>query len=581
MKKFIKIIVPILLSAAIIASIGWYLFKYDKNFTTEQLVRMAHRFEADGNLPMAVRLYNMAYDHSDGDQEVALELAELFRGSGNYTKAEYTLSKAIADGGGLELYTALCRIFVEQDKLLDAVKMLDNVSDSAIRLQLESMRPEAPVISHEPGHYSDYISLSFRDAQGSVFASFDGGYPSISSGSFHGSHSLSAGETHVRAVVKGENGLVSPMVSFRYVVADVIEPVTLSDSAIDRTVREMLQLSEDHMIYSDELWAIVNLDIPADAESLADLSKMPFLEEITIFEGTVSDLEPLASLHHLTRLTIIDTPVSSSDLGYLAELPKLTELTLSGCGLSSIAPLAPATGLTRLDLSFNTIGNLLPLADMAKLESVDISHNAVSSLSVFSQLPALSELQASYNSITAIEELNGCDQLTTLNLTGNQLTTLNGIEALTGLRAFYAAFNQLTDISGLEACTLVGDLDISNNQITDITSLSSLSQLLNFNFSFNQITSLPAFSTDCPLVSIKGSSNQLGSLEPLRGLENLNFVYMDQNASLTSVAPLVDCYRLVEVHVYGTGITDVSVLTEPVDGKDRNITVFYTPIPIA
>lgn len=581
MKKFIKIIVPILLSVAIIASIGWYLFQYDKNFTTEQLVRIARRFEADGNPSMAIRLYNMAYDHSDGDPEVALELAELFRGSGNYTKAEYTLSKAIADGGGLELYTALCRLFVEQDKLLDAVKMLDNVSDSAIRMQLESMRPAAPVATPEPDHYSDYISVSFENAEGAVFADFNGGYPSISDGAFTGEHSLQAGETTIRAVVLGQNGLVSPMVSFDYVVANVIEPVTLSDEAIDRVVRETLQLSADHKLYSDELWKIVNLEIPSDAQSLADLSKMPFLEEISIYEGSVTDLSPLASLSNLTRLSIIDTPVSSSDLAYLAELPKLTELTLSGCGLSSIADLAPAAGLTDLDLSFNTIGNLLPLADMKKLEAVDVSHNAVTSLSVFSRLPALTELRASYNSITSLEDLSGCGALATLEVTGNQLTSLSGIQSLPTLRAFYGAFNQITDITGLESCTLIGELDISNNQITDITGLSTLTQLLNFNFSFNQVTLLPEFSKDCPLVSIKGSSNQLESLEALRGLNDLNFVYMDQNATLTSVEPLVDCYRLVEVHIYGTGITDVSLLTQPIDGKDRDITVFYSPIPVA
>lgn len=579
MKKAIKIIVPILLSAAIIASIGWYLFVYDTNFTKDHLLRIARSFEADGNPSMAIHFYNMAYEHSDGDPEVALELAELFRGSGNYTKAEYTLSKAIADGGGLELYKALCNLFVEQDKLLDAVNMLDSVSDSAIRMQLESMRPAAPVLSPEAGHYSDYINLSFQETEGSVFVSFAGGYPSVSNGSFTGSFTLPAGETKVRAVVLGKNGLVSPMVTFDYIVANVIEAVTLSDSAIDRAVREKLQVSDDHVLFSDELWKIVNLDIPSDAESLADLTKLPFLEEITIYEGAVTDLAPLESLKNLTKLTIIDTPVSSSDLAYVAGLSKLTELTLSGCGLSSIAPLASATGLTYLDLSFNTIGNLLPIAEMKKLNTVDVSHNAVTSLSVFSQLPALSELRASYNSITELESLSGCTSLATLNLTGNQLTNLNGIQNLTALRAFYGAFNQLTDISGLQACILLGELDISNNQITDITGLSTLTQLLNFNFSFNQVTQLPEFSKDCPLVSIKGSSNQLKSLGPLSGLKQLNFVYMDQNASLTTVAPLVDCYRLVEVHIYGTGITDVSVLTEPVDGMDRNITVFYSPIP--
>ena len=580
MKRFIKTIIPILLSVAIIASIGWYLFEYDTEFTRDQLVGLARKFEEDGNPSMAIRLYNMAYEHADGDSDVALELAELFRDAGNYTKAEYTLSNAIADGGGLELYMALCRIFVEQDKILDAVNMLDNITDPVIKAQLESMRPKAPVAVPEEGRYNDYIRVSFQSAPGTVYATFDGGYPSIENGAFNQSVTLTAGETLARAVTVGENGLVSPLATFSYTIAGVVEPITLSDSAIDRTVRQLLQVSEDHTIYSNELWEITALVIPADAQSLEDLVWMPFLEQVAIKDSTIADLAPLTNLSNLTELIITDTTVSSSDLAFISRLPKLTSLTLSGCNLSSISELSSAAGLTYLDLSFNTIGNILPLSGMSELEYVNVSHNALTSLAVFSNKQTLAELYASYNSIPSVEDLSDCPALSVLDMTGNQLTTLEGVEKLSGLRGFYAAFNQLTEIAGLEKCVLIGDLDISNNQITDITALSTLNQLVNLNFSFNQVAALPAFSKACPLVSIKGSSNQLTSLEPLRGLNTLNYVTMDQNPELTSVAPLVECYLLVEVSVYGTSVTDARLLTEPIDGRDRNITVFYSPIPV-
>lgn len=580
MKRFIKVIVPILLSVAIIASIGWYLFEYDTEFTRDQLVGLARTFEADGNAAAAIQLYNLAYKHSDGDQNVALELAELFRDSGNYTKAEYTLSNAIADGGGLDLYMALCRIFIEQDKILDAVHMLDNVSDPVIKAQLESMRPKPPVVVPDEGRYNDYINVSFQPASGTIYATFNGGYPSIENGPFTQPVTLTAGETTVRAVIVEENGLVSPLKTFNYTVAGVVEPVTLTDSAIDRTVRQLLQVDEDHIIYSNELWKITALVVPSDAKSLADLVWMPFLEQLAIKESAISDLAPLAGLSNLEELIITGTTVSSSDLAYIAGLPELTSLTLSGCNLSSISEISAASGLTYLDLSSNTIGNILPLSGMKKLEYVDVSRNALTSLAVFSNMQDLAELYASYNSIPSATDLSNCPKLAVLDLTGNQLTDLKGIENLTALRGFYVAFNQLTDISGLEKNVLIGDLDISNNQITDITALSTLDQLRNFNFSHNKITKLPDFSQSCPLVSIKGSSNQLASLEQLRGLRALNFVTMDQNPGLTSVEPLVECYLLVEVSLYGTNVTDARLLTEPIDGKDRNITVFYAPIPV-
>lgn len=577
MKRFIKILIPILLSVAIIASIGWYLFEYDADFTRDQLVNLARRFESDGNQAMAIRLYSLAYDHSEKDSEVAIELAELFRASGNYTKAEYTLSNAIADGGGLELYKSLCRVYVEQDKIMDAVRMLDNVTDPVIRSQLDSLRPSAPVAVPEAGRYNSYISVSFQDMTDKIYVSTDDEYPSISSQPFTTPLTLSAGETTIHAVAIGADGLVSPAQSFSYTVAGVVEPVILSDSAIDRTVRQLLQVEADHVLYTNELWQITSLIVPKDAQSLEDLAWMPFLEQVAIKDGTVTSLEPLASLSNLTDLIITDTSLSSSDLAFIAALPKLTSLTLSGCGLSSISELASAKGLTWVDLSFNTIGNLLPLSGMEQLTYADVSHNALSSLGAFSGMQALTELYASYNALDTLSDLSDCPALAVLDLTGNQLTTLSGVENLTALRAFYGAFNNLTDVNALSSCTLIGELDISNNKISDISALSTLKELRSLNFSYNQITALPSFDKSCPLVSVKGSSNHLTSLEALRGLDTLNYVYMDQNADLTSVEPLVECYALVEVSVYGTRVSDARLLTDPVDGRDRNITVYYAP----
>jgi hypothetical protein len=49
MKKFFKIIIPILLAIAIFASIGWYLFIYDRDFTRDMLLEGARYFDDRGN----------------------------------------------------------------------------------------------------------------------------------------------------------------------------------------------------------------------------------------------------------------------------------------------------------------------------------------------------------------------------------------------------------------------------------------------------------------------------------------------------------------------------------------------------
>ena len=92
-----------------------------------------------------------------------------------------------------------------------------------------------------------------------------------------------------------------------------------------------------------------------------------------------------------------------------------------------------------------------------------------------------------------------------------------------------------------------------------------------FSFANNQVTALPAWSTECALVTVDGSNNLLEALDPLKGMQQLNNVFMDYN-KLTSVEPLSECPRLMQVNVYGNEIEDVSMLT------DMSVVVNYTPI---
>ena len=49
MKKFFKVVIPIILVFAIIACIGWYLLIYDRDFTRDMLLNSARYFDDRGN----------------------------------------------------------------------------------------------------------------------------------------------------------------------------------------------------------------------------------------------------------------------------------------------------------------------------------------------------------------------------------------------------------------------------------------------------------------------------------------------------------------------------------------------------
>ena len=168
MKKFMKKLIPFLLVVLIIASMVWYCFVYDRTFTRDILLSQARIFYTNGNPKIASWFYDAAYMHADRDEDVAIELANQYKSEGNYTKAEYTLSHAIADGGTADLYIALCKTYVEQDKLLDAVNMLANIQNASIKQELDAMRPAAPVSTPAPDFYTEYIDVSLDATDGTI-----------------------------------------------------------------------------------------------------------------------------------------------------------------------------------------------------------------------------------------------------------------------------------------------------------------------------------------------------------------------------------------------------------------------------
>lgn len=571
MKKTAKRILPILLGIVIILSIVWYLFVYDRDFTQDVLVQQARFFENNGNHSVSAWLYDLAYAQSGGDENVAIELADHFKENGNYTKAEVTLSQAIADGGSAQLYIELCKTYVEQDKLLDAVTMLDNITDEAIRQELNRLRPAAPTATPEPGYYNQYIAVTVTAEDGTLYLTTNGEYPTISDGAASGELTMESGENIIIALAVDDSGLVSPLTIFGYTISGVIEEITLADSNIDALVRQELGLGSTDAIYSNALWTITSLTIPEGAESYLDLMTMPYLETLTITGSNAESLEGISALTSLTELTIRDSYIQSGDLLMIAALPNLQKLTLANCGLSGIDDLSGAKNLTYLDLNNNSIRDFTSLSFMSGLTYLDLSHNALTTLNALSSLEALQTLDVSYNSLTSVTPVAGCPQLKVLNVSNNAIASLSGIAGLSELENLNAAHNKLTDASPVSSCTTLTELDLSSNSLSDISCLSALTSLQTFIFARNEVMVLPAWNTDCALITIDGSYNQITSIGNLKGLEALNNVLMDYNA-IESVDALSYCPNLIMVSVYGNPVSDVSALI------DHSIRVNYNPL---
>ena len=570
MNEKMKRILPILLAIVVICSIAWYLFVYDRDFTRDMLIDQARYCESQGRHSLAAWFYNQAYIHSGADDDVAIELAEQLKAIGNYTKAERTITQAIADGGSAKLYIALSKLYVEQDKLLDAVTMLNNVADSDIKAQLDALRPAAPTVNREQGFYNQYITVTVSSTSGTLYVTTDKSYPSTENTPSGGTVTLVGGENTLYALSVGDDGLVSPLSIFGYTVGGVIEELTLDDSRMDALVREYLQLGSSDTLYTNMLWEITSLAFPADAQSHKDLSYFPYLQTLTVENSALNNWTSLSALSQLTELTFRNCVLTNEDLQIIATLPKLKKLTLANCGLSDITGLSGAVNLTQLDLNNNTIRDLSPIAGIIGLYALDLDHNALEDITPLSTLLSLQALDVSFNSLTSITPLASCAQLYSLEINNNLITSLAGTENMKGLTSLNASYNAIADVSPISGCITLADLNISNNALTDIGSLSALNALMQFDFSYNQVTALPAWSKDCALVHIAGSYNKVTSVSGLSGFHNLNGIIMDYN-SISSVDDLSSCGSLVRVSVYGNPVSNVDAL------KNLGVIVHYTP----
>ena len=570
MRRLLRTLVPVLLVIAILSSLIWYIFVYDRTFVRDLLISGA-RFSADfGYKNLSSTFYDMAYNHAGQDENVAIELADQYKAQGNYTRAEYTLANAIADGGTAELYIALCKTYVEQDKLMDAVAMLDNIADPEIKMELDVLRPSIGSISPTPGFYSQYINVNMETSHGTIYYSTTAEYPSIKSAPYVGPIQMPNGETTLSAVAVAEDGLVSPLTLLGYTIGGVIEEVTFEDPAVEAAARLKLSLREDQPILSSDLWNLTEFTVPKDAVTLADLAKMNYLTTLHATGIIIDSLQSLSGLSLLQSVDLTGSRFPVSDLAVLGNLPDLKVLKLTNCGLSTIAGLQNAKNLTQLYLSNNTIRNITPLSTVTTLTELYLQHNAVIDLSALKDLTELQTLNASYNAITTLGGAATLQKLNWLNLEHNELTDLKGMEQLSNVSYLNVSANGLTKADALVGCVNLTELDISDNQLNSIDSLKALSKLKTLDFANNQVTALPAWSADCALYSIDGSNNQISSLKPLSGLKNLAYVLMDYN-SISDVTPLLKCHHLVQVNVYGGKVAGVDQLTA------QSVIVNYDP----
>ncbi|MGN0979512.1 MAG: leucine-rich repeat domain-containing protein [Candidatus Avoscillospira sp.] len=551
MKKVLKVLIPVVLVLAILGAACWFFFFQRPDLTSGFLQSRASHMVSRGRYERAIRYYSWAWKLEPQESDIPLALADTYVLADNYTKAEYILVRAISgDSGNVDLYTALCKTYVAQDKLLDAVEMLDRITDENVKATLNALRPASPAISPESGYYNEYIEVTVESPEEAVYVTANGEYPSMARDRYEGPITLSGGESTVIAVAVNELGLVSPVMPKGYTIGGVVEEATLSDPTIDAVVREQLGLSITATLMTDDLWSITTLQLPDTVEDLSDLRHFTGLRSLTLQN------------------------VSGMDFTVLSQIPSLENLDLSGCTISShsLEAIGSLTELKSLKLNTCALTDLTSLAALTKLEELDLANNSVTDIGVLSLMLELETVSLANNPISSIAGLATCSQLRSVDISNCSVVSLSSLSGKTQLQTLLAPNNQINDLSDLAGCRSLSVLDVQSNFISDISVLAGLPALTQFDGDHNQITEIPSFVKNAPLQRFSVNYNQISDLSGLSGLMYLNYVEADYN-QIEDLMPLADSYNLIQINVWDNPVTEESVAAL----QERSIIVNYNP----
>ena len=549
-----------LLSLVLVAVL--FIASYFLLWTPKNLAALGQKKMLAGNYEAAAARYEIAANLDPENPDYVMALVEAYTKDNNYTKAERALVTAIRVKPSAELYCTLSRLYVEQDKILDSQLMLDTITNEAIRAEVESLRPAPPVFSHESGDYDTYIEITIESNGGTIYYSVNAEYPSSHSDPYAEPIALSAGKTNIQAIVVGDNGLASPIVTADYSVVGVVEEITFASPELDALIREQLYIARTAKIKTSDLWAVESLVLPTEVSTLEDLKYFSALKELDARGCSIEDYAPLTLVPTLEILNLSGNLVSSEALGHIGTLVNLRELYLSGCGISGISDLSGLTGLKTLDLSDNSVRDISALTSMTSLQNLNLRSNAVSSLDALSNLTTLLEFDISFNSVPSLAPLQQSIRMQVLRAEQNNLLSIGALSHMVDLRVLVVSDNELEDISALLNCTAMTELRVDNNLLTAIDCIAKMPMLTYLDCSYNRITAIPELDPACRLQQFYASNNKLTSVASLAGLTELTYVNVDYNESVEDIEVLSSCRLLVQVNAFGTGVKEVKLLTD-------------------
>ena len=235
------------------------------------------------------------------------------------------------------------------------------------------------------------------------------------------------------ADVQGNRYYESFPIDFTDFLSSNTEPVSISDSSLEKAVRKTLgikansPITQVDMLKLREIWIVEN-------QNITNIKGLEYAKGLEVFRIQVNMIRDITPLANLTKLRVID---------------------LSGNRIRKIPSLTGLIRLSQLSLYGNQIKDITPLAALTNLEE-------------------FKSLQLGNNQITDITSLKGLIRLRDLSLYGNQIKDITPLAALTNLTHLFLHNNQISDVTPLENLVNLWELSLIGNPIKNRKPLLAL-----------------------------------------------------------------------------------------------------------
>ena len=360
--------------------------------------------------------------------------------------------------------------------------------------------------------------------------------------------------------------------------------------------------------FNDTIAMVNGNPVKTDAGRFSSLVlQVILMKEIDISgNANLTNLEPLAKLSSLKKVSISNTPVT--DLMPLRNLNQLEELDISGTQVVSLEPLRYSNHLRSLKMKKTPVMSLTVLSGLMALEILNFSSTGIDSLQSLAELTALKDLRFSETRVSDLQPLSGLTNLEVLYFTHTPVLDLNPLKNLTNLslvffdntgvrsldvfehlpsiRKIYCDNTKIDPDHALQfmlkhpAVDLVFESDVLEKwwgsmpadwkkvfnlyrKLDDSPGPEQLHHLITLD-SLNingrmAITSLDPVSKLTQLRILECANTAVNSLEPLKDLLEITLINAT-NTKVSSVQPLSKLTKLAVLSIDHTAVSDISPL---------------------